>query len=129
MQHKPSCRCRPSLQIGAPKERKPTNTAHHTHPDFKGGKNSTGSLPPDDPTPMGRKIVAALALALLVLSAAEAQVLPTPCCRIDCCDGKRECCGPGPGPGMAVTVNADAVTRPAAVAFASNAKPKVGAEN
>jgi hypothetical protein len=78
---------------------------------------------------MGRKIVAALALALLVLSAAEAQVLPTPCCRIDCCDGKRECCGPGPGPGMAVTVNADAVTRPAAVAFASNAKPKVGAEN
>ncbi|AQK72001.1 hypothetical protein Zm00014a_029842 [Zea mays] len=78
---------------------------------------------------MGRKIVAALALALLVLGAAEAQVLPTPCCRIDCCDGKRECCGPGSGsgPGMAVTVNA--VTRPAAVAFASNAKPKVGAEN
>lgn len=78
---------------------------------------------------MGRKLVAALALALLVLGAAEAQVLPTPCCRIDCCDGKRECCGPGSGsgPGMAVTVNADA--RPAAVAFASNAKPKVGAEN
>ena len=68
---------------------------------------------------MGRKIVAALALALLVLGAAEAQVLPTPYCRIDCCDGKPECCSAGPW--MAV----DAVTPPPAVASASNdAKPR-----
>lgn len=71
---------------------------------------------------MGCKIVAALALALLVvLGAAEAQVLPTPCCRIDCCDGKPECCGAGPG--MAV----GAVTAQAAVAVSSNSKARPGA--
>ena len=70
---------------------------------------------------MGRKIVSALALALLVIGAAEAQILPTPCCRIDCCDGKPECCSAGPW--MAV----DAVTPPSAVAFAaSDAKARPG---
>ncbi|WVZ74897.1 hypothetical protein U9M48_023013 [Paspalum notatum var. saurae] len=69
---------------------------------------------------MGSKVVAAVALALLVLGAAEGQVLPTPCCRIDCCDGKPECCSAGPW--MAV----DAVARPpAAVAVAAtNAKAR-----
>ncbi|KAG0533547.1 hypothetical protein BDA96_04G202500 [Sorghum bicolor] len=67
-------------------------------------------------------VAAVVALALLlVLGAAEAQILPTPCCRIDCCDGKPECCGPGTG--MPVV---DAVT-PAAVAFAGNdAKARPG---
>jgi hypothetical protein len=79
------------------------------------------------------KIVAALAMALLVLGAAEGQVLPTPCCRFDCCDGIRCCVA---SPGMAV----DAVTpSPSpAVAFASNdakaprhggASRKIGAGN
>ncbi|KAF8693556.1 hypothetical protein HU200_038958 [Digitaria exilis] len=58
----------------------------------------------DAPTPahvamaMGtKKMIGALVLVLLVVGAAEAQVLPIPCCRFDCCDGKPECCGAGPG--------------------------------
>ncbi|OQU85195.1 hypothetical protein SORBI_3004G190300 [Sorghum bicolor] len=72
------------------------------------------------------KIVAALAMALLlVLGTAEAQVLPTPCCRFDCCDGIR-CCvagttwntlapspSPSPSPSPAVAfARSDAKARP-----------------
>ncbi|KAF0906510.1 hypothetical protein E2562_011492 [Oryza meyeriana var. granulata] len=73
---------------------------------------------------MASKIIGALALVLLVLTASEGQVLPTPCCRIDCCDGKPECCDPG-----TATVNA-AVTLPAAVvasAAAAKARPATAA--
>uniref|UniRef100_A0A0E0CMD1 Granulins domain-containing protein n=1 Tax=Oryza meridionalis TaxID=40149 RepID=A0A0E0CMD1_9ORYZ len=64
--------------------------------------------------PMTSKIVGALTLVLLLVLTAvsEGQVLPTPCCRIDCCDGKPECCDPGPG--AATVVVATAVTTPAA---------------
>jgi hypothetical protein len=59
---------------------------------------------------MGSKII--VVLVLLVLGAAEAQVLPTPCCRIDCCDGKPECCAAGPY--MAAVDYAAATTSPPA---------------
>ncbi|CAL5021286.1 unnamed protein product [Urochloa decumbens] len=78
---------------------------------------------------MGSKTVCALVLALLVLGAAEGQVLPTPCCRIDCCDGKPECCGAGPF----MDVGAAAATSPPAdvddVASDGNARarPPAGA--
>ncbi|CAL5057529.1 unnamed protein product [Urochloa decumbens] len=80
---------------------------------------------------MGSKTVCALVLALLVLGAAEGQVLPTPCCRIDCCDGKPECCGAGPF--MDVGAAAAAATSPPAdvddVASNGNARarPPAGA--
>ena len=67
------------------------------------------------PRAMCYKIVAALAMALLVLGAAEGQVLPTPCCRFDCCDGIRCCVA---SPGMAVDVVTPSPSP--AVAFASN---------
>jgi hypothetical protein len=44
---------------------------------------------------MASKMVGALFLVLLLaLNTSDAQVLPTPCCRIDCCDGKPQCCAP-----------------------------------
>uniref|UniRef100_A0A0E0K1H6 Uncharacterized protein n=1 Tax=Oryza punctata TaxID=4537 RepID=A0A0E0K1H6_ORYPU len=71
---------------------------------------------------MTSKIVGATALVLLVLTAvSEGQVLPTPCCRIDCCDGKPECCDPGAA--VATVVAATAVTTPAAAAVTSKAGP------
>ncbi|TKW39905.1 hypothetical protein SEVIR_1G210400v4 [Setaria viridis] len=87
---------------------------------------------------MGFKIiVGALVLALLVMGAAEAQILPTPCCRIDCCDGKPECCAAGPY--MAAVDYAAAATSPTAdvdgvVVRNARARPagagrKVGAGN
>ncbi|CAL4887123.1 unnamed protein product [Urochloa decumbens] len=85
---------------------------------------------------MGCKTVCALVvLVLLVLSAAEGQVLPTPCCRIDCCDGKPECCAAGPF--MDVGAAAATTSPPAdvdAVASDARARPagagrKVGAGN
>ncbi|CAM0948139.1 unnamed protein product [Alopecurus aequalis] len=46
-------------------------------------------------TAMASKMVATLFLILLLtLTPSDGQVLPTPCCRFDCCDGKPECCGP-----------------------------------
>ncbi|OEL16449.1 hypothetical protein BAE44_0022532 [Dichanthelium oligosanthes] len=86
---------------------------------------------------MGSKIVVgALVVALLVLGAAEGQVMPTPCCRIDCCDGRPECCAAGPWMSVAdaaadtppadvddVAVSSDAKARPAGAAR------KVGAVN
>ncbi|KQK23036.1 hypothetical protein BRADI_1g70871v3 [Brachypodium distachyon] len=44
---------------------------------------------------MAPKMVGAFLLVLLALTASNAQVLPTPCCRFDCGDGKPECCDPG----------------------------------
>ncbi|KAL6899711.1 hypothetical protein ACP4OV_006369 [Aristida adscensionis] len=41
------------------------------------------------------QVAGAVVLVLMVLGAAEGQVLPTPCCRWNCCDGRRECCDPG----------------------------------
>ncbi|CAN6238422.1 unnamed protein product [Urochloa humidicola] len=81
---------------------------------------------------MGSKIVAALLLALLVLGAAEGQILPTPCCRIDCCDGKPECCAAGPyvDVGAAASPPADvAVAASNARARPAGAGRKVGAGN
>lgn len=71
--------------------------------------------------PMTSKIAGALTLVLLLVLTAvtEGQVLPTPCCRIDCCDGKPECCDPG----FAATVVAMAVTTPAAAVTTSKARP------
>ncbi|CAN6244838.1 unnamed protein product [Urochloa humidicola] len=78
---------------------------------------------------MGSKAVGALVLALLVLGAADGQVLPTPCCRIDCCDGKPECCAAGPS--MDVGAAAVAATSPpadvAVVASNATARPAAGA--
>uniref|UniRef100_A0A0D9YU11 Granulins domain-containing protein n=1 Tax=Oryza glumipatula TaxID=40148 RepID=A0A0D9YU11_9ORYZ len=71
--------------------------------------------------PMTSKIAGALTLVLLLVLTAvtEGQVLPTPCCRIDCCDGKPECCDPG----FAATVVTMAVTTPAAAVTTSKARP------
>ncbi|PAN06661.1 hypothetical protein GQ55_1G274300 [Panicum hallii var. hallii] len=60
-------------------------------------------------------------VALLVVGAAEGQILPTPCCRIDCCDGRPECCDAGPwmAPAAAAATApppADARARPAGAA-------------
>ncbi|KAL5212375.1 hypothetical protein ABZP36_023222 [Zizania latifolia] len=75
------------------------------------------------------KIVGALALVLLVLTASEGQVLPTPFCRIDCCDGKPECCEPGTAATVAAAVapsdDVAAHARPAAAAAAGGAARKV----
>uniref|UniRef100_A0A0D9VHG6 Granulins domain-containing protein n=1 Tax=Leersia perrieri TaxID=77586 RepID=A0A0D9VHG6_9ORYZ len=76
---------------------------------------------------MASKIVSALALVLLVLTASEGQVLPHPCCRINCCNGKPECCDPWLPPGASSVVDA-AVTLPAAaVASAAAAKARPAA--
>jgi hypothetical protein len=48
---------------------------------------------------MASKMIGALFLVLLLaLTQSDGQVLPTPCCRLNCCDGKPECCSPGYGP-------------------------------
>jgi len=78
---------------------------------------ATGSVPKT-------KMVGALVVeALLAAGAAEGQVLPTPCCRIDCCDGRPECCGPGPwmAPAAARVVAATAPP-PAHAGVASDAR-------
>uniref|UniRef100_J3LE44 Granulins domain-containing protein n=1 Tax=Oryza brachyantha TaxID=4533 RepID=J3LE44_ORYBR len=69
---------------------------------------------------MASKIVGALVLVLLLLAAvSEGQVLPTPCCRIDCCDGQPECCDPGAAADVST-----AVTLQAAVASIAGAKAR-----
>ncbi|KQJ94893.1 hypothetical protein BRADI_3g13898v3 [Brachypodium distachyon] len=51
---------------------------------------------------MGSKMIGAFLLVLLaVFAVSDAQVLPTPCCRFSCCDGKPECCDPGYIPAVA----------------------------
>jgi hypothetical protein len=48
---------------------------------------------------MASKMIGALFLVLLLaLTHSDGQVLPPPCCRFNCCNGDRECCGPGDAP-------------------------------
>ncbi|KAL6634099.1 hypothetical protein ACP70R_026770 [Stipagrostis hirtigluma subsp. patula] len=81
------------------------------------------------------QVAGALVLVVLVLGAAEAQVLPTPCCRWACCDGRRECCDPGyvADPAAATSPSAAAVSAPlpggAAGGGSATAGRKVGAGN
>ena len=84
---------------------------------------ATGSVPKT-------KMVGALVVvALLAAGAAEGQVLPTPCCRIDCCDGRPECCGPGPWMAPAAPKAAAATAPPPPGARARPAAREVGAGN
>ncbi|KAF8653050.1 hypothetical protein HU200_062489 [Digitaria exilis] len=77
-----------------------------------------------------KKMIGALVLVLLVVGMAEAQVLPIPCCRFDCCDGKPECCGAGPGmAAAAVTTPAVADVDVARAPAPAGAGRKVGARS
>ncbi|KAL6634100.1 hypothetical protein ACP70R_026771 [Stipagrostis hirtigluma subsp. patula] len=80
------------------------------------------------------QVVGALVLVILVLGAAEAQVPPIPCCRWNCCDGRRECCDPGyvPDPAAATPPSAAAVSappHPGDEGVSASAGRKVGAGN
>uniref|UniRef100_A0A0D9VHG7 Bifunctional inhibitor/plant lipid transfer protein/seed storage helical domain-containing protein n=1 Tax=Leersia perrieri TaxID=77586 RepID=A0A0D9VHG7_9ORYZ len=72
---------------------------------------------------MASKIVGALALVFLVLTASESQVLPHPCCRFNCCDGRPECCAAS-GPPGASSIDATVTLLLAAVASTAAAKAR-----
>ncbi|SPT20398.1 unnamed protein product [Triticum aestivum] len=63
-------------------------------------------------------------LVLLALAPSDGQVMPVPCCRLNCCDGRPECCSPGPVAAVAPTFPA-AATKAAAPAAAGAAPRKV----
>ena len=88
-------------------------------------------------TAMASKMIGALFLVLLLaLTPSHGQVMPTPCCRFDCCDGKPECCGPWRPPVTAAAPSPFQAAAPAAttaakagLATAGVASRKVSAGN
>ncbi|KAF7004269.1 hypothetical protein CFC21_019498 [Triticum aestivum] len=59
-------------------------------------------------------------LVLLALAPSDGQVMPVPCCRLNCCDGRPGCCSPGLVAAMAPIIPAAAnVAGPAAAGAAS----------